>query len=107
MEATSPTVNARYATQTAGTCRYMMRCTLPCVTSRGATPKPMMSPVARPMAASQPSSVLIFLSAFQDDVEGQEADRQVHDVCRDQELEPVRDRGQRLSQQQRLGGLHR
>src|SRR5262245_62107983 len=98
MEATRPTVKARYATQTAGTCRYMMRWTLPCVTSRGATPKPTTSPVARPTAASQPSSVVIVLSAFQDDVEGQEPDRQVHHVGRDQQLEPVSDRGQGLLQ---------
>src|SRR5262245_55510758 len=99
MEATRPTVKARYATQTAGTCRYMIRCTLPCVTSRGATPKPTTSPAVRPTKASQPSSLITVGSAFQDDVEGQESDRQVHDVGRDQQLEPVRDGGQRLLQE--------
>src|SRR5690349_24202458 len=89
-----------------GTCTYMMRCTLPWVISRGATPKAMTRPAARATAASQPS-VFTIASALQDHVEGQDAHDEVDGVGGREQLEPVRDGAQRLAEQQRLGRLHR
>src|SRR5215510_16225537 len=107
MEATSTTPKARYATQAAGTWTYMMRCTLPWVTSRGATPKPMTRPTASPARVSEPSVRINIASPFQDDVEGQQAGHHVDDVGGHQQGDPVRHGSQRLAGQGGLGGPDR
>jgi len=41
-----------------GTCRYMMRCTLPWVASRGAIAKPITRPAASPTSVTPPRRLL-------------------------------------------------
>src|SRR5712692_396424 len=104
IEAKNTIPNARYATHAVGTWRYMIRWTLPCVTSRGATPNPMTRPPMSPRVASQPSA-RVKRSSVEDEVERQDADRHVYDVRRGQEPEPVRHGPERLAEQHRLGRL--
>src|SRR5882672_7419015 len=104
IDATKTTAKARYATHTLGTCRYMMRCTLPCVASRGASPSPATSPAASATTVTTPRTRIIRL-ALQHEVERQHADGDVHDVRGHEQLEPVGDRPERFTQQHCLGRL--
>src|SRR5436853_238562 len=77
--ATSTMANARYAVRIEGTCRYMIRCTSPWLTSRGATPRARTSPARSPSAASQPSTRaslrLPVENQIEEDPEEEEEDR--------------------------------
>src|SRR5689334_11771530 len=91
---------------TSGTCTYMIRCTLPCVISRGATPKLITSPATSATTESQPSIRIICASPLEDHVESQNAHHEVDDVGGREQLQPVRDGAERLAEQQALRGFH-
>src|SRR5690349_23886320 len=90
---------------TSGTCTYMIRCTVPCVTSRGATPKLITSPATSATTDSQPSVRIMTASPLEDHVERQHAHHEIDDVGGREQLQPVRDGAERLAEQQRLRGF--
>src|SRR3989449_9925091 len=84
----------------------MMRCTFPCVTSRGASPSPATRPAASATTVTAPRTRIARL-ALQHEVERQHADGDVYDVGGREQLEPVGDRPERLPPQHRPGRLDR
>src|SRR2546427_11783233 len=57
------------------------------------------------MFASTTRNLYSSASALQDELEGQHADHEVDDVGGGQQLQPVHDRAERLTEQHGLGGL--
>src|SRR5262245_18487618 len=119
IDASRRTPKARYSPMMAlGTCRYMIRWTLPWMTSRGATTKAITSPATSARDAIHPRTRIIVVlkprgrmawpgSALDDELEGEESHHDEDEIGGAEEGEPVRGRGEPLAREHRLGRTHR